>query len=79
MPHPLLDTRQVQHLVDEGEEVATASQDLMGAFDLLVGLLVELWSWANPRMAFRGVRSSWLMRDRNSLLARLARSASSLA
>ena len=32
-----------------------------------------------PRMALSGVRSSWLMRERNSLLAALAFSASSLA
>ncbi len=32
-------------------------------------------SWAKPRMALSGVRSSWLIRDRNSLLAWLARSA----
>ena len=36
-------------------------------------------SWPNPRIALSGVRSSWLMRDRNSLLAVLARSASRLA
>ena len=30
-------------------------------------------------MAFKGVLSSWLIRDRNSLLARLARSASKRA
>ena len=29
-------------------------------------------SWAKPRMAFRGVRSSWLMLARKVLLARLA-------
>ena len=34
-------------------------------------------SWANPRMELRGVRSSWLMRDRKSLLALLAFSAES--
>ena len=34
-------------------------------------------SWPKPRIAFRGVRSSWLTRDRNSVLARVARSASS--
>ena len=32
-------------------------------------------SWAKPSIAFSGVRSSWLMRDRNSLFARLAASA----
>ena len=36
-------------------------------------------SWANPRMAFSGVRSSWLIRDRYSLLAAFALSAASLA
>jgi len=32
-------------------------------------------TWAKPRMAFSGVRSSWLIRERNSLFARLAVSA----
>ena len=32
-------------------------------------------NWAKPIMALSGVRSSWLMRDRNSLLAWLAASA----
>ena len=36
-------------------------------------------SWAKPSMALSGVRSSWLTRERNSLLALLARSACSLA
>ncbi len=36
-------------------------------------------SCPKPRMAFSGVRSSWLIRERNSVLAWLARSASSLA
>ncbi len=36
-------------------------------------------TWAKPRIALSGVRRSWLMRDRNSLFARLARSASSRA
>ena len=36
-------------------------------------------SWLNPRMALRGVRNSWLIRERNSLLALFARWASSLA
>ncbi len=36
-------------------------------------------SWANPRMAFMGVRSSWLTRDRNRLLAWLPASAASRA
>ena len=36
-------------------------------------------SWPKPRMALSGVRSSWLMRERNSFLAALARWASSRA
>ena len=36
-------------------------------------------NWPKPRMALSGVRNSWLMRERNSLLALFARSASSLA
>ena len=36
-------------------------------------------SWPKPRMALSGVRSSWLMRERKSLLARLAASAACLA
>jgi hypothetical protein len=36
-------------------------------------------SWAKPRIEFIGVRNSWLMRLRNSLFARFARSASSRA
>jgi hypothetical protein len=34
---------------------------------------------ANPNIAFSGVRSSWLMPDRKSVLARLAFSAASIA
>ena len=36
-------------------------------------------SCAKPSIAFSGVRNSWLMRDRNSLLARFERSATSRA
>ncbi len=36
-------------------------------------------NWPKPRIALSGVRSSWLIVDRNALLARLARSASSRA
>ena len=35
--------------------------------------------WLNPKMAFRGVLNSWLIRDRNWVLASLADSADSLA
>ena len=36
-------------------------------------------SWANPRIALSGVRSSWLMLERKSDLARLALSAACIA
>ncbi len=36
-------------------------------------------NWAKPRMAFSGLRSSWLMLDRKSDFARLAFSAACLA
>ena len=36
-------------------------------------------SWPKPRIAFSGVRSSWLMLDRKSDLARLAFSAAAMA
>ena len=36
-------------------------------------------SWAKPRIALSGVRSSWLMLERNSDLARLALSAAAMA
>ncbi len=36
-------------------------------------------SWAKPRMALSGLRSSWLMLERKSDLARLAFSATDLA
>ena len=39
----------------------------------------ESISWANPRIALSGERSSWLMLERNSDFARLAFSASALA
>src|SRR5205085_917204 len=34
-------------------------------------------SWPNPRIAFSGVRNSWLIRERNSLLAERANKAKS--
>ena len=39
----------------------------------------ESMSWAKPRIALSGVRSSWLMLERKSDFARLAFSATSLA
>ena len=77
---PGLDARDLQHLVDEVQQVPAGLEDVLARLaPAPAGSSARASSWAKPRMVFSGVRSSWLMRDRNSLLARLARSASSLA
>ena len=77
---PALDAGDGQHLVDQREQMAPGLENVPDAF------LLPAWpgrvissNWPKPRMALSGVRSSWLMRERNSLLARLAFSASSFA
>ena len=75
-----LDAGDVEHLVDQLEQVAAALDDL--PTDSLVGSVEVVESraaGANPSTAFSGVRSSWLMRERNSLFDRFAASAPSLA
>ena len=47
--------------------------------DWPVGSVAMPSSWLKPRIAFSGVRSSWLIRDRNSVLAALACSARAVA
>jgi len=74
-----LDPGDVEYLVDQLEQVAAAPQHVVDALGLLGGEVVELEQLAEPEDGVEGVRSSWLILDRNSLLARLARSASSLA
>ncbi len=46
---------------------------------LLVRVVSRSINWAKPRMAFKGVRSSWLIFAKKVLFARLAASAASLA
>ena len=73
-----LDARDVEHLVDQGQQVPARLEDVAHALlpaGRSSGSISS--SWPKPRMALRGVRSSWLMRERNSLLAALARSAAS--
>ena len=72
------DARQVEHVVDHLQQVPAGLLDLRvhsswcGASG---GSRSSSSSCAKPSIAFSGVRSSWLMRDRNSLLARFAASA----
>ncbi len=75
---PGLDTGNVQHLVDQPQQVLPGPQD-MPDLGPLAGTGIHVQQLGEARMAFSGVRSSWLMRERNSLLARLALSASSRA
>ena len=70
------DARQVQDVVDEAQEVLAALEDLIDP--LLVPLrsgsfLSRCRSCAKPRIALSGVRSSWLIDERNSLFARAGR------
>ena len=84
---PGLDLGHLQHVVDQPQQVLAAAVDDLQVLPLLrrqrrrrrpapVG---RSMSWVKPRMALSGVRSSWLMLARKTLLARLAASAASLA
>ena len=70
-----LDAGQVEDVVDQREQVLAALQDLFHLPGLALGqrlpAIVEPAA-AKPMMEFIGVRSSWLIDDRNSVLARLA-------
>jgi hypothetical protein len=64
----------IEHRVDQFHQV------LVRVFDEIDVILVggsAASNSAKPMMAFRGVHNSWLMRETNSDLARLARSAAS--
>jgi hypothetical protein len=77
---PGLDAGDLEHLVDEVEQVPPGLEDVLHRLALPArAARPRASSWAKPRMLFIGVRSSWLMRLRNSLFARFARSASSFA
>ena len=69
------DAGHVEHIVDEGQQVGRGRADAVeavGLFFLAAGALGYL---GHPDDGVEGVRSSWLMRERNSLLTRLALSA----
>jgi hypothetical protein len=68
---PGLDLGHVQHVVDKFEQMFAAAVDDVQVFLLLLGStgVVSHQVGEAKRMAFRGVRNSWLMYARNSLLA----------
>jgi len=74
-----LDTRDIKHFVDQFEEVLSRIVDVTNHFELIGRREFHLQDLAKPSTELSGVRSSWLMRDMNSLLALLARSAASFA
>lgn len=70
--------RQVEHVVDQGQQVFAGAQNALYTVNLLAAerLCGSLCSKREkPSTAFKGVRNSWLMRAMNSVLARLASSA----
>ena len=75
-----LDAGDVEDLVDQVQQVPARPQDVADGLTVLVGQVVHLEQLGEARAReLSGVRSSWLIRDRNSLLARLACSATSTA
>ena len=72
-----LDLREVQDVVDHGEQRIAAPADHLGELPLLRGELGVQQSPVIPITAFNGVRISWLIVARNALLASVAASASS--
>ena len=74
------DARDVEDFVDQFEEVLPRSCGCSPTISSASGDVSSISRiWANPSTELSGVRSSWLIRDMNSLLAALARSATSLA
>ena len=77
-----LDQREIEDLVDQLQQVPARLEDLVDA-SLLRGRRARArripCSWAKPRIALSGVRSSWLMLERKSDFARLAFSAAAMA
>ena len=75
-----LDLREVQHIVDDRQQRTPRRQDEREILALLgESSSVSRTSSVMPSMPFSGVRISWLMLARNSLLAPLAASAASFA
>ena len=77
-----LDALQVEHLVDQRQQVLAGAQHVVGVLGHLAPAPpsgCRRSSCVKPITAFSGVRISWLMRERNSLFARLASSAACLS
>ena len=74
---PGLDPRDLEHLVDQLEQVVAALEDQPDVLALDSSRSSISISCAKPRIEFSGVRSSWLMRERKSLRALCSFSASS--
>ena len=75
-----LDLREVEDVVDDGQQRVAAGADRLGELALLIGRArCRAAGSVMPITPFIGVRISWLMLARNSLLARLADSAATLA
>ena len=75
MPHlhlAGLDLGQVENVVDEGEQLLAAGLNVAHPAMLLVGQAARRMSSTSlkPRMLLSGVRSSWLIVARKSLLRR---------
>ena len=74
-----LDLREIENVVDDAEQRIGRRLDHVQVLRAVRGVrFVSSASSVIPRMPFIGVRISWLMFARNSLLARLAASAASL-
>ena len=79
---PGLDHREIEDFVDQLQQMPSRLENLGDAFRLGVRRQRESAdsiNWAKPRIALSGLRSSWLMLERKSDLARLAFSATDLA
>jgi hypothetical protein len=64
-----LDLRQVEDVVDDAQQVPGGGVDLFQVLDCLGVGASRCKTCAMPRMAFIGVRISWLMLARKALLA----------
>ena len=72
--------RQIEHVVDQREQVIAGGADVLELGELrrhgAACRASSCSSWVKPSTALSGVRSSWLMRERNCDLAWISRSAS---
>ena len=74
-----LDLREVEEVVDDAEQAPPADSTILRSCRWSSPRLVSRTSSVRPRMAFIGVRISWLTLARNSSLAWLALSAAAFA